>query len=69
MKENEISYNIRGAAFKVQNELVSGLLESVYETALSYELEQMGYVVKRQVGIPMNYKHIRFDIVRIVNNL
>jgi hypothetical protein len=44
--ENELSYNIRGAAFKVHTELVPGLLESVYETALSYELRQKGYDVK-----------------------
>ncbi len=59
---NDISYDVRGAAFKVHSELGPGLLESVYETALAYELEQMGYDVKRQMGIPMNYKHIEFDI-------
>ncbi len=62
MKENDISYDIRGAAFKIHNELGPGLLESVYETALSYELEQMGYKVRRQVGIPMSYKEINFDV-------
>jgi GxxExxY protein len=62
MNENEISYNIRGAAFNIHNELGPGLLESVYETALAYELEQMGYKVRRQVGIPMSYKKIDFDI-------
>ena len=62
MKENDISYDIRGAAFKVHQELGPGLLESVYEKALSYELEQMGYDVKNQLGIPMKYKEIRFDV-------
>jgi GxxExxY protein len=62
MNENEISYNIRGAAFNIHNELGPGLLESVYETALAYELEQMGYKVRKQVGIPMSYKKIDFDI-------
>ena len=47
MKENDISYDIRGAAFIVQNELGPGLLESVYEAALSYELKHMGYIVKQ----------------------
>lgn len=61
MKENKISYDIRGAAFAVHSYLGPGLLESVYETALVYELEQMGYDVKRQVGIPMTYKEIKFD--------
>jgi GxxExxY protein len=55
-KENDISYDIRGAAFKIHNELGPGLLESVYETALSYELELMGYTIRRQVGIPGSTK-------------
>lgn len=46
MEENNISYNVRGAAFKVHNELGPGLLESVYEAALSYELKLLGYDVK-----------------------
>lgn len=62
MKENDISYDIRGVAFSVHNELGPGLLESVYETALAYELVQKGYDVKRQVGIPMFFKEIKFDV-------
>jgi GxxExxY protein len=62
MKENEISYKIRGAAFKIHNELGPGLLDSIYETALAYELESIGYKVRRQVGIPMRYKEIPFNI-------
>ena len=62
MKENDISYDIQGAVFKVHKELGPGLLESVYETALSYELKEMGYKVKPQLGIPMVYNAIQFDI-------
>ncbi len=62
MKENDISFDIRGAAFTIHNELGPGLLESVYERALAYELEQMGYKVKSQVGIPMKYKEIDFEV-------
>lgn len=61
-KENDLSYAIRGAAFKVHTELGPGLLESVYETALSYELKQMGYDVKNQVGVPMMYANIKMDV-------
>lgn len=53
MKENEISYDIRGAAFKVYNALGPGLLESVYEHALARELIKMGHQVKTQVAIPV----------------
>jgi GxxExxY protein len=62
MNENELSYLIRGCAFKVHQILGPGLLESVYETALAYELECAGLDVKTQVGIPMMYKHISFNI-------
>jgi GxxExxY protein len=62
MKENDISYDIRGAAFKVHSELGPGLLESVYETALSYELRQKGYDVKNQIGIPLVYSDIKMEI-------
>jgi GxxExxY protein len=71
--ENQISYSIRGAAFKVYNELGPGLLESVYEAALSFELKEMGYSVANQIGIPMIYKKLRFDegfrMDILVNNL
>lgn len=60
--QNDISYDIRGAAFKVHTELGPGLLESVYETALSYELKQMGYDIKTQVGVPMVYADIKMDV-------
>lgn len=62
IKENDISFDIRGAAFKVHTELGPGLLESVYETALAYELIQKGYAVKTQLGIPMKYGDIKMDV-------
>jgi GxxExxY protein len=40
MSENEISYKIRGAIFKVYNTLGPGLLESIYESALYYQLKK-----------------------------
>lgn len=62
MNENDLSYLIRGAAFKVHSTLGPGLLESVYEAALSHELKKIGLEVKNQVGIPFIYDEIRFDI-------
>jgi GxxExxY protein len=61
MNENELSYLIRGAAFKVHGALGPGLLESVYEKAMTYELRESGLMVRNQVGIPMCYRDIQFD--------
>ena len=56
MNENDITYQIRGAIFDVYNTLGPGLLESVYEEALCFELQQRGLQVARQVEVPINYK-------------
>ena len=56
MTENELTYQIRGAIWDVYNDLGPGLLESVYEEALSYELEQRGLKVERQKQVPVMYK-------------
>lgn len=61
MTTNDITYLIRGVAFRVHAELGPGLLESVYEAAMYYELQNAGVQVQRQVDIPMTYKEIKFD--------
>jgi GxxExxY protein len=54
--ENKISYKIRGAIFKVYNYLGPGLLESIYQEALIYELKDMGLSTQSEVPLPVNYK-------------
>ena len=56
MTDNELTYEIRGAIFDVYNELGPGLLESVYEEALAFELKERGLKVERQVEVPIQYK-------------
>jgi GxxExxY protein len=57
MDENEISKHIVGCALEVHRTLGGpGLLESVYEEALCWELEQRGLKVERQVIVPILYK-------------
>ncbi len=56
MTDNELTYEIRGAIFDVYNELGPGLLESVYEEALVFELKERGLDVARQVEVPIIYK-------------
>ena len=55
MTENEISYIVRGAIFKVYNELGPGLLESIYEAALCYQLRKEGLSVEHQVPLKVVY--------------
>jgi len=65
MDENEISKVIVDAAIEVHRELGGpGLLESVYESALAYELEERGLTVERQRMVPVIYKgnHLPGDL-------
>lgn len=56
-REDEISYEIIGAAIEVHKTLGGpGLLESVYEEALVWELANHGLLVERQVIVPLKYK-------------
>lgn len=69
MSVNEISYQIRGAIYDVYKDLGPGLLESVYEEALCFELQQRGLKVERQKQVPIIYKEnvlkteLRLDIL------
>src|SRR5687767_3949527 len=61
MLENDISFLIRKAIFKVFNTLGPGLFEAVYVRALVFELNQMNLSIKTEVGIPMIYEGLQFD--------
>lgn len=69
MTVNEITYEIRGAIYDVYKALGPGLLESVYEEALCFELEQRGLNVERQKQVPLVYKgnvlktELRLDLI------
>lgn len=56
MTTDEITYEIRGAIYDVYKTLGPGLLESVYEEAMCFELVQRGLKVERQVQVPIQYK-------------
>ena len=58
MTENEIAYQIRGAIFTVYNALGPGLFESVYERALSIELQKQGMHVRIQVPFIAYYNGV-----------
>ena len=61
MSPNDISSQILDAAIKVQRELGPGLLESIYEVCLAYELRKRGLRVHTQVSLPVVYDGMRID--------
>jgi GxxExxY protein len=61
-----------GAAISVHRALGPGLLESVYEECLAYDLTELGLDVQRQLYLPIRYKKIQLEqayrIDLLVNN-
>ncbi len=62
MNENELSKIIVHSCFKIHSELGPGLLESVYEELLSYELKKQNLNFSRQQGIPLVYENVKLDL-------
>jgi GxxExxY protein len=58
---NELTYIIRGIAFKIHSTLGPGLLESVYERIFMHELEKAGLKAKSQVAIPLIYEGLYLE--------
>ena len=58
MKENDISEKVIGCAIEVHRQLGPGLLESVYEEALCYELSKVDLSFERQQSVPIKYKDV-----------
>jgi GxxExxY protein len=59
---NEISGQVVDAAMKVHSALGPGLLESVYEVCLAYELRERGLKVDQQLPLPVQYRGIRIEV-------
>jgi GxxExxY protein len=64
---NALTSRIIGCAIEVHRVLGPGLLESIYETALTIEFDDVGIVYERQLAIPTYYKgrllgHYRVDL-------
>ena len=61
LKENKIAKLVVDAAYHVHTKLGPGLLESVYEVVLAYEIEKRGLKIEKQVSIPIQYDELVFD--------
>jgi GxxExxY protein len=62
MTENEISAIVVDICYKMHVKLGPGLLESVYEAILYYELTKKGLVVERQKALPVFWDDLKLDI-------
>ena len=62
MTENEIATIVVDAAFKIHKTLGPGLLESVYQATLTYELQKRGLQVTEQAALPVYYETVKLDL-------
>ena len=62
MHENEISAIIIDICYEIHTTLGPGLLESVYEEIICYELTERGIPFERQKAVPVIWKNIKMDI-------
>ena len=62
MTENEIAKIIVDTSYNIHVNLGPGLLESVYEAILHYELQEKGLHVERQKPLPLHWKDLKMDI-------
>ena len=60
--ENEIASEVVDAAYKVHTILGPGLLESVYEAVMVYELNKRGLKVESQLALPVIYESVKLDV-------
>lgn len=65
METNEVSGKVVDCALKIHQKLGPGLLESVYQRILSYELRKAGLVVETEVPVPVEWNgHVIDDSFR-----
>jgi GxxExxY protein len=62
MNENAVSKEIVDVALRVHRGLGPGLLESVYAEVMARELERRGLRAARQVGMPVDFEGVRFEM-------
>lgn len=62
MELNKLTGEIIGAAMRVHSEVGPGLLESVYQKCLHYELIQRGLQVRAEFPIPVVYREVKIDV-------
>jgi len=62
MDENQLSRIIVDCCYKIHRTLGPGLLETVYLEVLIYELRKLGLKCEKEVGIPIHYESVAFEL-------
>lgn len=62
MTENQIAYQIIGAALEVHKSLGPGLLESAYQECLAYKLRQLDFKVEKEKSMPLVFEEVKLEI-------
>lgn len=62
MNENELSFQVIGLALELHKKVGPGLLESAYENALAFDIQEAGLMVQQQVPLPFYYKDIKMEV-------
>jgi len=62
MTENDIASVVVDAALKIHKTLGPGLLESVYQATLSFELQKRGLRVVEELALPVRYEGVKLDL-------
>ena len=61
LTENDLSFQIIGAALEIHRKYGVGLLEHGYESILAYELKALGLDVKAQYSLPLKHKDLLIE--------
>ena len=60
--ENELSKIVVDVAFQVHTKLGPGLLESVYQKVMAYELRKRGLIVEEEVPLPVIWEEVKMEV-------
>lgn len=61
MSENELAKLAVDVCFKIHTRLGPGLLESVYEEIVEYELRKLNLFIERQKDLPVNWDNLKLE--------
>lgn len=62
MAEDELARIVVDIAYKIHTRLGPGLLESVYEAIVLYELRKRGLSAEKQVAVPVVWEEVKLEI-------